>query len=242
MPKGYVYMLVKQETRKLLLPAFLTGILFAFLGAVTGIMYLGRNDPDLMEGAIRIIRDTAADLVTVSMTSTLGFAFTKEYLSHYWTDAFSRKLAFYRKLPVTDKEIVAARYLVFLITLLPMALCYFAALYLPVRLEHLATGTEFVQAAVLWLGFSLAGGAGFMYMEMGMAGKIYMRLTLLVMAVLMLVIVLLNLGGIHLVGGSLTLVRSYGIWASLAGLAVGGAIAWGMALLMVRKLASRDLM
>ncbi|MNP80465.1 hypothetical protein D3C76_1785800 [compost metagenome] len=55
--------------------------------------------------------------MSVSMTCGLGFIFTKDYLSYYRTDAFSRKLAFYRKLPVTDKEIVAARYLVFLISL-----------------------------------------------------------------------------------------------------------------------------
>ncbi len=241
MPKGYVYMLVKQETRKLLLPALLTGILFAFLGAVTGMMFLGLDDPDLKGGAMRIFLNIAADLVAVSMTCTLGFVFTRDYLSFYWSDAFSRKLAFYRKMPVTDKEIVAARYLVFFITLPPMALCYFAGMYFPLRMEHLVTGAEFVQGALLWLGLSLAGGAGFMYMEQGVPGKAYMRLTLLVVVALLLVVVLFNLMGIHLVTGSLSLVRSWGLLASLAGVAVGGAIAWGIAPLMVRRLASRDL-
>lgn len=241
MPNGYVRMLVKQETRKLLLPALLTGILFAFLGAVTGTMFLGLGDPDRMQGAVRVLGNIAADLVTVSMTCTLGFAFTRDYLSFYWSDAFSRRLAFYRKLPVTDKEIVAARYLVFFITLPPMALCYFAGMYVPVRLEHLVTGTEFVQAALIWLGISLAGGSGFMYLEQGMPGKAYMQLTLLVLFVLLLIVVVLNVSGIHLVSGSLALVRDYGIWASMAGVAAGGAIAWGVAPLMIRRLASRDL-
>lgn len=241
MPNAYVRMLVRQETRKLLLPALLTGILFAFLGAVTGTMFLGLGDADRMQGAARVVGNIAADLVTVSMTCTLGFVFTRDYLSFYWSDAFSRRLAFYRKLPVTDKEIVAARYLVFLITIPPMALCYFAGMYVPVQWEHLVTGTEFVQAALVWLGISLAGGSGFMYMEQGMPGKAYMELTLLVVFGLLLAVVVLNLSGIHLVGGSVALVRSWGIGASVAGIAAGGAVAWGVAPLIVRRLASRDL-
>lgn len=241
MPNGYVRMLVKLETRKQLMPALLTGILFAFLGAVTGTMFLGLGDPSRLHGAARVLGNIAADLVTVSMTCTLGFVFTRDYLSFYWSDAFSRRLAFYRKLPVTDKEIVAARYLVFLITLPPMALCFFAGMYVPVRLEHLVTGTEFLQAALLWLGFSLAGGSAFMYMEQGVPGKAYMELSLLAVFIFLLVVVVLNLSGIHLVGGSVVLVRSWGIGASLAGMAIGGVIAWRVAPLMVRRLASRDL-
>ncbi|RAU92003.1 hypothetical protein DQG13_28340 [Paenibacillus sp. YN15] len=233
--------LVKQEMRKILLPALFTGIFFAFMGGVTGMMFLELDDPDRSQWAARMIYESMADLVAVSMTCCLGFTFTRDYFSFYRTDAFSRKLAFYRKLPVTDREIVAARYLVFLISLLPMALCYFAALYLPVRMEQLATGTEFIQAAVLWLGMSLAGGAGFLYLELGVSGKAYLLLNAVVMGVMLAAVIALNLGGLHLVGGSLSLVRRCGIWPSLAGVAAGAAIALLVARATVRRLAVRDL-
>ncbi|MDF2935798.1 MAG: hypothetical protein K0Q90_1171 [Paenibacillaceae bacterium] len=241
MAKGYVFMLVKLETRKLLLPALISGIIYAVLGLVTGVLTLGLSDPDSTHWAARQIYEWTADLMMVSMSCGLGFVFTKDYLSYYRTDAFSRKLAFYRKLPVTDKEIVTARFLVFLATLLPMALCFFALFYLPVRIEQLATGVEFTQAAVMWLGLSLAGGAGFLFLEMGFSGKMYLLLSLVVVVIFLAAIAILNLSGIHLVSGSLSLVRDYGIWPSLAVVAVGAAVAWGTAPLIIRRVASRNL-
>ncbi|MNP25603.1 hypothetical protein D3C76_1184200 [compost metagenome] len=93
----------------------------------------------------------------------------------------------------------------------------------------------------MWLGLSLAGGACFLFLEMGFPGKVYLGLNSLVVVILMAVIVVLNLSGIHLFSGSLNLARDYGIWPSLAGVAAGGLLAWAFAPLIVRRLASRDL-
>lgn len=241
MPMDYVKELVKQELRKLPLPVLFTGIFYAFLGVLTGSVLLGLNDSESSGYVVRLIQKVSADLITVSMVSCLGFVFTKEYFSYYKTDAFSRKLAFYRKLPLTDREIVQARFLVFAVTLLPMALCFFTPIFLMANVDHLATGPEFIKASLMWLGLSLAGGAGFIYFEMSVSGKAYLGLSMVAVGVFLIAVVGLNASGINLVGGSLSLVRSYGIWPSIAGLAAGALLACRMAAMTVRRLAVRDL-
>jgi hypothetical protein len=218
-----------------------SGIIYAIGGFFTGgILVSAQELQD--ERAIQLIQQFTSDWMMLCLATSLGFAFTKDYLDYFRTDAFSRRTAFYRKLPLTNREIVVARHVILLITVVPMSVCFHIPAYLIIRLGSLATGIEYLGAAVSWLGISLLAGAGYIYLELGFSGRKYLVYTMLALGIALVLLTGLGFMGIFLVGGSFQLVRNYHAWPPVLSVLAGAAGMWFVAKKTVRRLNVRDLL
>jgi hypothetical protein len=233
---------VRHELKKLPLPLLMTGLLFGFVGLFSGQTIIGPAKLQEKEQFIRMIQEMTTDWIVFCMVACLGFAFTKEYFSFHRTDSFSRRLAFYRKLPITNREIVTARYVVMLINMIVLSVFYYVPFYLMMRLGNNVTGLEFTAAVLLWAGLSLISGGFFIYLELGYPGKKYLIFNMLVLGVILTVLVGLGLLNIHLVSGSFYLARHYAFYPSVLVILAGAAGAWLCAKKTVRRLDTRDLL
>lgn len=232
--------LVRNDLRRSWLPTLLTGFFYSIIGLTIGGLSQGIHYAD--DRIIRISQEISRDLASFGILSSLGFALTKEYLSYYRTDFFSQKLAFYRRLPITGKEIVTARYLVLLATLPLMSICYYIPFYLVFRLGQDEPGAVFLGVLVMWTSFSLLCGAGFVHLELGYPGRKYFIVTIFAIFFCMGIITVLGIFNIHLISGSFYLVRKYAIVPPLLFLAAGIGGAWAIAKQTIRRLEVRDLL
>lgn len=233
--------LAGKDLRSSLLAMGLTAIFYIFIGGFLGsqtIEFSGLQE----DRYVLMIREMTMDWVMLCMLLCLGFVFSKEYFHYHRTDSFSRRLAFYRKLPVTNKEIVLARYVVFFMNLLAMSLCFYVPFFLIARLGADLSPLNFLGAVMIWSSLSLVGGAIFLYMELGFMGKYYLRGTFIFMGIILVILVVVELLGVHLYSGGLYLAEHYNLWPGNLFLALGIIAVWVGAKKTVRRLDVRDLL
>lgn len=237
-----VKFLILHDLRRSVVPAVLTGLLYGLVGISTGGMVRGAESLDQTDKVARVIQQTTSDWMVFCLVTCLGFIFTKDYFSYYRNDAFSRRLAFYRKLPVSNHEILTARYGVFLLTAVAMSVCYYTPFYLVLCSGDGVAGGEFLGSAFIWLGLTLFVGACFIHLELGYPGKKYLIVNMFIVGICLLLIVCLNILDIHLVSGSFSLIRHYAAWPSVLSVLAGAAGAWLFSKKTLRRLAARDLL
>lgn len=240
--KRSVWFLAAHEIKRYPVPGILTGLFFAMMGLMSGGIHLGYELSGERELGERVtaIQFLYSDWVILCVVSTLGFVYTRDYFSYYRSDTFSRRLAFYRKLPIGNKEILAARYLVMGTCLLAMSVCYYLPLY--AMLQRFLTPGEGAGLFLVWTGYSIFAGTVYIYMELGYTGKQYLKLTFVVLLVLLLFLIVLAAMNIHIIEGTLDLVRRYGALPPILSLLASLAGAWGMARVTLRRLSARDLL
>lgn len=236
-----VRFLASQELRKYPLAGALTALFFAVAGVMLGGLFLSsrREGEDALT---RFIVHADTDWVLMCLVITLSYVFTKDCWTFHRTDVYSRRLAFYRKLPVADRDILLSRYLLMGLSLIPMSLCLYLPAYYIVRAESPIDGLSFLAAVTVWTGLSLLAGAGYIHLELGFPGKWYFKINLLLVFLLLVLIVLLSSEGIYIMEGTFGLVERYGFYPGLISLlaAAGGII--GIFRLTLRRISTRDLL
>lgn len=238
-----VRFLTAQELKRYPLPGVLTGMFYVLMGLMTGGMFLGFGEPqETASKTVQAVQEATTDWMFLCTVSTLGFVFTKDCFSYHRTDIFSRKLAFYRKLPIKNKEIVAARYLVLLVSLPVMSICYFLPLCTMLYLESIMSTAEGMGASVIWFSFSILAGSFYVFLEQGYNGMQYLKSTLGMMVVYLVFLFILAITDNHIIEGTLDMVRRYGLFPPVLSLLTALVGAYGMAKVTVRRLASRDLL
>lgn len=175
---------------------------------------------------------------------SLGFTFlSKDYRSSWWKrNTISKKLVLMRSLPITVVEIVLSRVAVLLMTLVIIGFCFFSVIYglgqwgaLPL------SGTEYIRFVFIWLGYALACGGFYMYMEFALKEKVYVIWCFILVIGFILIAAGLQWVGINLVEGSMELAQHYGIAIPLISVLSGSLILAGCSWISVRKLERREL-
>lgn len=236
--KSKVWFLAAWDIRQSKLPMLGTGLLYAFAGLYTGVMLMDSAQTGAVD---RVFKQLTGEWVMLAMLSSLGFVFTKEYFNYYKKNAFTRRLAYFRKLPITNREIVAARYMVFSVTLPFMSIMFYLPFYLMIHYGGGITLQQFLGALPIWLGISVLLGAAFLHLELGVSGRKYLVITMISMLIVLLLLIALGMAGIHLYSGSLYLSEHYKLWPGLLLLPVSMLLAWLIAKRTVRRLDKRDL-
>jgi hypothetical protein len=237
-----VRFLIKWELRRYPLPLCLTALFFLLMGFMLGSQILDvQQDTEHVGSIFYIIRETQNDWILLAMASVLSYVFTKENYVYHRTDAFTRKLAFYRKLPVDNLDILAARYLILLMNLAIFSVFFYTPFYLMLRNGHQVGGLQFLGSLLVWSGFSLLASSFYVYLELGHSGKTYFRTNLILVALYLVVLTLLAFAGFHIVGETFRAVDRYGLYPSLLSLLAGGIGAYAIFRKTLRRMAARDL-
>ncbi|NBD23913.1 hypothetical protein [Paenibacillus glycinis] len=95
---------------------------------------------------------------------------------HYWSrDPYSRRLAYWRTLPISWNAIVLSRMLQLCIVLTIVSVFFFTVQYaLLNELRELMAPSEYIVYALVWYGYALTLGATYAFFEQTLGGKAYL--------------------------------------------------------------------
>lgn len=186
----------------------------------------------------------ATDFIFMSLLPLLGFVFNKTMMSYLKLDSYSRKLAQWRTLPISPKQIAVGRLIQMTITLFALQLLFFTLQYVIIRM----TGTELAGAhfavyALCWFCYSLVIAVIYAYWETGHSGKMYFLYSCVYLAVLLgLSIGLTLLQAGNIVMTTLRLIENGEWWIVFPSAAVGALALFVGANRIEKRLTERNYM
>jgi hypothetical protein len=183
------------------------------------------------------------DFMYLTILPTMGFLMNRNFM-HYWSrDPYTRKLAYWRTLPISWNAIVIARYLQHAIVLTIVSAYFFSLQYaLLSDMRELLSPGEYVGYALIWYGYALMAGATYVYFEQTVSGKVYFAVCAGYVLVYAAIIVVLGLTDTRVVVRTMDASRHHEwLWPVLS-VALGAAVILLMGLLLRRRLAKRNLL
>lgn len=218
----------------------LASMLFVAYMALVSSLAPSETDSDWEVKLLSFLQDVTA----LGAFSVMGFAISRDYLNFKRNRPFTKRLAVLSCLPIRSDEIVYARYMVAARNVAVSGTTFFTLQYWisdeEVRVQ--LPGFEFVQYALLLLGFVLFLTSAYLCLEMGQSEKRY-RLSCFVIGIGMILLlgVFAWLLDFSVVAGSKELVRDYGWAASALSMVLGITASAILARMTVRILDNRDL-
>ncbi|MCJ8011849.1 hypothetical protein MUG84_08855 [Paenibacillus sp. KQZ6P-2] len=174
----------------------------------------------------------------------LGFYFCRRSFKYLSEDSYTRMLAYFRALPISDHVVIAYRLMQIFLGFMVNGIVFFGLMYWiaePMRNEMSLSG--YLALALTWIGYGMMMSGPYMYFEFSNHGKAYLRSTLSLFAA-----AVVAAAGIKICGGNLLLytielatrwsLLSPIMWTALVAAAVSLAI---FSKITLRKLRSRDL-
>lgn len=116
----------------------------------------------------------ALDFVTLTLLPSLGLMSTQG-MGFYWKiDSYTKKLAIWRTMPISIKQIALGRVMLLLVNGVTAQIIFFIIFYFAGRsiISSIELDT-YIPFALLWIGYSTASGIIYIYVETGYSGKVY---------------------------------------------------------------------
>ncbi|MBO7747651.1 hypothetical protein I8J29_26030 [Paenibacillus sp. MWE-103] len=183
------------------------------------------------------------DFLYLTILPNMAFVMNRNMM-HYWSrDPFSRKLAYWRTLPISWNAIVLSRMVQHVVVLTVVAAYFFTLQYAVMSgVRELLSPGAYALYALTWYGYAMAAGATYVFFEQTLHGKVYFAVCLSYVAVYVLVGIVLWLTHTSLMFASIEAARDHrAVWPAVALLA--GALATCLvARLARRQLAKRNLL
>ncbi|WP_442602898.1 hypothetical protein [Paenibacillus sp. KN14-4R] len=128
------------------------------------------------------------NMITIFYLAMTGFGIKSSYMKNYWkTDTFTKEVSWLKLMPISSKQIVISKFIKFTILIVALDTILFCLLY-TVKLNGVldfygVTGLEFIQMALVIIGYSMLTGSLYMWMEMSLSGKWYFILNLIILII-----------------------------------------------------------
>lgn len=152
----------------------MTAVMFTYM-AVIGMALLD----DLFSGELGRRLRWAPDFIYLAMLPNMGFLLNRALTRVWQDDPYSRKLAVWRTMPISLKQIVLGRVISLVLLAIPIWLLFFGLQY---GLSHAARSgldlLEFANFSLFWLAYSYTAGMLYIYCEMGFSGRTYFTICL----------------------------------------------------------------
>lgn len=186
------------------------------------------------------------DFVFVLVTPSLAAIFMSgPYLSFraIKEDPFSKRMAFYRSLPIPIKILALSRTIIMLITLTLLSIVFYSTITIALhdRLFQYLTFGEYFTFVLIWLGYAVALGGMNPYIEYGTSGKVLHLFPYLAFVLFAFGIVLFyKIVGNGIVESTIMLSLKIGLPIAILFLLIGivGCVIWH--LLLTKRLSSKD--
>lgn len=171
----------------------------------------------------------AGDFSMLVVLPCLGFLMNRTTLRYLREDYVTRRIAYWRTLPITSRHIAAGRLMMMVTVLLPLWLYYFTLEYSVVEgLRSMMTIAEFAGYALFWLGYAIVVSVSYAYWEVGYSGRIFFIICFVYMAMFVAVSVTVTMSGGSIIFALTGQFRSGNWWPGAASLTAAAlAIAFG---------------
>jgi hypothetical protein len=185
------------------------------------------------------------NLFLLAMVPNTGFLIGKRYMHYYRSDSFTQHLRTMKCLPISDRVLVLSRFLQLLMTGAIMTVLTFIPISISFRYDGnllAITNNEFLALGFTWLAYSIAAGSIYIYLEMGISGKLYFKLCF----VFVFLFLFVSIAALPIFSDSFWIlairgVQTFGWLVPLAFSLIAAASALLFARLLERRLAVRDL-
>lgn len=188
------------------------------------------------------------DIMFVAMTPCLGAIFMSRPYLNFETvkeDPFSKRMAFYRTLPIPVATLGLSRTLFSLITLGILSIVFYGtiAIFASFTLYQYISPVEFIIFIFVWFGYALALSGINPFIEYGTNGKMLHLSPLFILAIFVIVLLsFYSYVGYGIVEWVLLLIRDYGWMIAFISFLIGisGCYLWSK--LLTVRLKKRDYM
>ncbi|MBJ6362848.1 hypothetical protein ACFOQM_16515 [Paenibacillus sp. GCM10012307] len=114
------------------------------------------------------------DIVYIVLLPNMGYVMTHDLFRYWFKDIFGRKLFFYRTLPILPGQIVAARLMHLLVTMLLCWFYFFALQYVLTSIFYETPNLAvYIGKALFWLGYAIIVSVTYVYWELCYSGKVF---------------------------------------------------------------------
>lgn len=184
----------------------------------------------------------SVDFIMVTLLPCLGLMSTQAWGNYWRTDSYTKKLAVWRTMPISVKQIVWGRLLLLITNAVPALILFFIIFYFAGRAASSSIVVEtFVPFAIFWTGYSVAGSLIYIYFETGFSGKNYFWFCMCVtIGLLAAMVVSTWLLKSSFVLSSYTFIEDGGWWLALIGIAMAALAIIIIHPLMEKKLRTRS--
>ncbi|NIK79568.1 fumarate reductase subunit D [Paenibacillus castaneae] len=210
------WFLAKHELAKDRWKSLISLLIVGYLLLFTVPLFLDANSDET--GSI----NWAMDFVYLTILPCLAFCFNQSMMRYWKNDAYTHKIAQWRTMPISSKQIAIGRLIQLTIVLFVTQLVFFSLQYLIVYMNDVNISIGyFALYGLLWFAYSLTIASMYVYWELGHTGKTYFIMNLLYILlylILTLCLALLKIGNIVIT--SLHFIEDGNGWIVLVALAI----------------------
>ena len=201
-------------------PSYLSATLVALF---VGLLAMALLQADPQDGYGNGPVGSLLDVIFLFLLANLGINWTSFNWTFVHTDPFTPRLSFLRTLPIPVRDLILSRLMIALTTTTVTSLAFFVpsyALFSSLRME--IPPVQFLWFALFWIGYVLFSAGLLLFLEGAVKGAWALVVCLVWATLLFSLVVLAQMAGVPLVGGSLSLVQNYGPLVAIPALVIGG--------------------
>jgi hypothetical protein len=163
--------LFQHEMRRSWIGLLITMVFFTYVNIVMMPLFNELLEEKASDENIRWV----ADLLYLTILPNMGFLMNRSYMKYWQKDPFTRKIAYWRTLPIGLTSMVRARMLQLITVLSVVGAFFFITQYLlQGELRTLLTPGEYLIFVLVWIGYALTIGANYVIFEQLLSGKKYL--------------------------------------------------------------------
>lgn len=147
-------------------------IFAAYMGGTTGVMMLGSEEARSL--------GPVADFILLMLVPMLGFYFSRRSFKYLTEDSYTRMLAFFRVLPISNGVVLVYRVIQSVLAFAVNGIIFFVIMYCVqgTLLDHMRFD-HYLAFALTWVGYGLMMTGPYIYFEFSNHGKAYLLSTLI---------------------------------------------------------------
>lgn len=232
--------LLRNELRRIGFGYLWSAVLMVYFSLFSGVALIGDIESSNVKDYMK--NNGMLDFFFLVALSTMGFAFSRDYLQFWKNNGLSSKIKFYKSLPISTEVIVVCRQITFFIIAVFSGLIFFASLYfVSSYVREIFDLRDYIAFSASWFGYSTIVGSVYLYWELGYKEKTYFALCCLTIILFVSIPLLLLLLDAPMVLSSIRIVKETGFMLSAITLVIGAACHLVLRKLAVRQLDRRNL-
>ncbi|UVI28973.1 hypothetical protein [Paenibacillus spongiae] len=183
------------------------------------------------------------DFFYLTILPNMGFIMNRVMFRYWHNDPYTRKLAYWRTMPIGLLSLVISRMILLLTTLLIVGTIFFTLQYFLVGgLREAMNPGQYLLFAACWWAYSLIAGSLYMFFEQAYNGKVYFIICLCSLLIYFPLLMLCWWIGFHPVSDSMQLAQNSNPIGAIVMLIAGAAAFMASGHFVKNKLGTRSLL
>ncbi|QKG83016.1 hypothetical protein GXN76_00060 [Kroppenstedtia pulmonis] len=233
--------LIQYQLRRSI-PSFAGSFILTFFTASLASLILIQEWMEHIPSTIPIPMDI---LLLVLLPYFCGVYGGREYWSFTTTrrDPFSHQLSYIRTLPISVEQFISARFAILFVSVPILWTLFFGWNYMVLLIAGVHVPLfDYLSLSFIWLGYTIALGGGFPFLEWSTSGKTFFWTPGLLLFLIVLITFYLNISlKFNLFRWTWSLAQEVGPLAALISLLLGSLSLYGWYRLTLRRVKKRDL-